>query len=87
MSFNSHRRKLLDEALPFEHRASHLRSCALLIANKLGVDRERVIALVAQQSGVDLHRPQSIPELLKAFDALEALRQGPDRVMHDQSDT
>jgi hypothetical protein len=74
MSFSSNRRKLLDETEPLEHRASHARSCALHVANKLGLKREAVIELVAQQTGVNLDQPGSVGNLLKAFEALEALR-------------
>jgi hypothetical protein len=74
MSFNSHRRKLFDESEPLEHRASHARSCALHVANALGLDRESVIELVAKESGVDLHRPTSAAEIVSAFATLEALR-------------
>lgn len=74
MSFNSHRRKLFDESEPLERRTSHARSCALHIANKLGVERETVIELVAQKSGVNLHKPESAAQLLAAFEALEDIR-------------
>lgn len=78
MSFNSHRRKLLDETLPLEYRASHARSCALHLANKLGLEREEVISLIAQRTGVSLHEPGSATNLVKALDAMEALRNGGD---------
>lgn len=74
MSFNSHRRKLLDESEPLEHRASHARSCALNVANKLGLEREVVIDLVASQTGVSLHNPESAAHLICAFEALEKIR-------------
>lgn len=74
MSFSSNRRKLLDETEPLEHRASHARSCALHVANKLGLKREAVIELVAQRTGVRLDQPGSAAALLKAFEELEALR-------------
>ncbi len=75
MSFNSHKRKLLDEAEPIEHRVSHARSCALHVANKLGLKRDAVIELVAQQTGVNLDQPISVANLLKAFEFLDTLRQ------------
>ncbi|MBL8508359.1 MAG: hypothetical protein JNM11_07810 [Chitinimonas sp.] len=75
MSFSSHRRKLLDETLPFSHRASHARSCALHVANKLGLAREAIIERVAQQSGVSLHRPENGAQLLAALAVLESMRQ------------
>lgn len=76
MSFNSHKKKLLDETEPFSHRASHARSCALLVARKLGLTREDVIELVARQTSVDLHKPQSVAELLIALADLEKIRLG-----------
>jgi hypothetical protein len=63
MSFNSYRKKLLNELEPQEHRASQARSCALHVANKLGVKREVVIALVAERSGVNFHHPESVESL------------------------
>ncbi|WJO19801.1 hypothetical protein LU688_16045 [Pseudomonas soli] len=76
MSFNSHKKKLLDETEPLSHRASHARSCALLVAQKLGLTRDDVIELVARQTGVDLHKPQSVAELLIALADLERVRLG-----------
>ena len=73
MSFNSHRRKVLDETDSLDHRASHARSCALHVANKLGLEREVVIELVASQTGVSLHSPGSATHLIAAFEALERL--------------
>ncbi len=76
MSFSSNSNRVKDESLPLKHRASHARSCALHVANKLGVDREEIIDLVEQKTGVSLHQPQSTAELLTGFEALEALRSG-----------
>lgn len=79
MSFSSNRKKLLDESEPLEHRASNARSCALHVANKLGVKREVVIELVAQQTGVSFHQPKSAADLLKAFEALEQIRKSAEK--------
>ncbi len=76
MSFIAHKRKIFDESESLEHRTSHARSCALLVANNLGVTREIVIELVAQKSGVDLHDPGSVERLILAFEALTAIRNG-----------
>lgn len=76
MSYNSHQRKLLDDSVSLEHRASHARSCALHVANKLGVDREYVIELVKQKTGVSLHDPCSADGLIAAHRELEHLRRG-----------
>ena len=80
MSFSYHRRKLLDESEPLAHRASHARSCAIHVANKLGLKREDVIELVAQKSGVNLNRPETVAQLLLAFETLEFLRKPPQQL-------
>lgn len=74
MSFNSHKRKVLDESLPLLHRASHARSCALLVAQKFSLKRESIIDLIKLNTGVDLNSPQSATELLIALTALDELR-------------
>lgn len=76
MSFSWHRRAVLDEALPPEYRASHARSCALHVANKLRVRREVVISAVVQGAGVDLNGPVQSSSLAKVLAYLEALRHG-----------
>lgn len=76
MSFNSHRRKLLDENQPFSHRASHARSCALLVAQKFDMKRDDLIQQLERETGIDLHKPQSSVELRAALEALEKLRLG-----------
>jgi len=80
MSFSSHRRALQDDSISLEHRASHARSCALHVANKLGVKREVVIEILTQRTGVNLHAAPSGDALLVAFKFLEALRQGEERL-------
>ena len=74
MSFNSHRRKVLNESEPLQHRASHARSCALHVANALNLERDDVIELVAKETGVNLHNLESAAHLIAAFEALERIR-------------
>ena len=76
MSFNSSRRKSLDEALPLQMRASHVRSCALLVAEKFGLNRDAVIKDVAARTGIDLHDLEDGESILVAIECLEQLRQG-----------
>jgi hypothetical protein len=76
MSFSSHRTKVHDESIPLDQRASHARSCALHVANKLGVARETVIEAVARETGISLHAPNTSERLAAAFQFLDALRQG-----------
>ncbi|MGE8359615.1 hypothetical protein [Pseudomonas sp.] len=66
----------MDESEALSHRASHARSCALLVAQKLGIKREAVIERIARKTGVDLHEPQSTTELLIALTELESMRLG-----------
>jgi len=74
MSFNSSRRKSLDEALSLQIRGSHARSCALLVAEKFGLNREAVISDVAERSGIDLHNLENGESIQTAMECLEQLR-------------
>jgi hypothetical protein len=74
MSYSSHRKAVRDASLPFPHRASHLRSCALHIANKLAVSRDAVIETVKSTTGIDLHAPEDVGALERALAALEDMR-------------
>lgn len=76
MSFSSNRKVVFDESQPLVHRASHARSCALHVANKLGVRRSVVLAEVVRLAGVDLDHPVDAASMVKAFETLEELRQG-----------
>jgi hypothetical protein len=76
MSYSVHRQKVTDVTVPLEHRASHARSCALHVANKLAVKRSIVLEYVKQQTGVDLNMPGSDEALAFAFASIEALRSG-----------
>ena len=76
MSYSVHRRMVADAAVPLEHRASHARSCALHVANKLAVKRGVVLEHVKRQTGVDLDLPGSDEALAVAFASIEALRSG-----------
>ena len=74
MSHNSSRNKVLDDSRPLEHRASHARSCAIYIARRIGRSRDDVLAIVRDRTGVDLTKPGSADELLRGFEAMEALQ-------------
>jgi hypothetical protein len=54
VSFSSNRRDALDEQLPLLNRASHARSCAMLVAHKLQVHRDIVIERVRELTNVDM---------------------------------
>ena len=78
MSFNSHRRKVLDESIPLSHRASHLRSCLNHVANKLNMSQENLLDKITVDIGVDLNTIESDTDLLWGLEILESLRRSPD---------
>ena len=80
MSYSVHRRMIADPSEPHERRASHARSCALHVANKLKVKRSVVLEHVKQQTGVDLDMPGSEEALAIAFVSIDALRSGEQRL-------
>ena len=78
MSFNSHRRKVLDESIPLSHRASHLRSCLNHVANKLNMSQENLLDKITVDIGVDLNTIESDTDVLLGLEILESLRRSPD---------
>ena len=78
MSFDSHRRKVLDENIPLSHRASHLRSCLNHVANKLNMSRENLLDKITVDIGVDLNTIESDTDVLLGLEILESLRRSPD---------
>lgn len=78
MSFDSHRRKVLDENIPLSHRASHLRSCLNHVANKLNMSREDLLDKITVGIGVDLNTIESDTDVLLGLEILESLRRSPD---------
>ena len=77
MSFDSHRRKVLDENIPLSHRASHLRSCLNHVANKLNMSREDLLDKITVGIGVDLNTIESDTDVLLGLEILESLRRSP----------
>lgn len=76
MSFSSHRIRALDASLPIAHRASHARSCAVCVCEKLRVPRSKVIEEIQKMCGVNLNDVTSGSELIDAIEALESIRFG-----------
>ncbi|RIK77527.1 MAG: hypothetical protein DCC68_17115 [Planctomycetota bacterium] len=74
MSFSSSRRNALDDSKPLVHRASHARSCAMLVAEKWGVPRATIIDLVRSRCGVDLNAVSQGAEISTAVAELETIR-------------
>ena len=78
MSFDSHRRKVLDESIPLSHRASHLRSCLNHVANKLNMSQENLLDKITVDIGVDLNTIESDTDVLLGLEIFESLRRSPD---------
>lgn len=74
MSYSTHKRQALDAAEPLSHRASHARSCANHVAEKLNVHRDGVIECVKHSTGIDLRVIGSDEELRRAMACLDGLR-------------
>jgi hypothetical protein len=74
MSFSSSRRRALNHNLPMGYRASHLRSCAMLIGQKWGVKRSNVLEVVQEKCGVDLSAIKTDHEIEIAIMILDKLR-------------
>lgn len=73
MSHSSSRRKVLDIESLLVHRASHARSCANHVANRLGITRSELLMKVEKETGASLISPLTEDELMKAFHYMENL--------------
>lgn len=63
MSHSSSKRKVLDIEAPLAHRASHARSCANHVANRLGITRSELLMKVESDTGASLISPLTEDEL------------------------
>ena len=77
MSFNSHKRKILDANLPLSHRGSHLRSCLNHVANQMDMARSELILKIKNEIGIDLNQITDEIILLLGLEILESLRGKP----------
>ena len=73
MSHSSSKRKVLDMEAPLAHRASHARSCANHVANRLGITRSELLMKVESDTGASLISPLTEDELMNAFYYMENL--------------
>lgn len=65
--------KVLNTAMPLAQRASHARSCANHVANRLGMTRSELLIKVEKESGSNLESPLTEEELMNAFNYMESL--------------
>ena len=77
MSFNSHKRKILDANLPLSHRGSHLLSCLNHVANQMEISRSELILKIRNEIGIDLNQITDEITLLLGLEILESLRGKP----------
>lgn len=61
--------------MPLNHRASHARSCAMLVGQKWRVARSAVIDEIERQSGVNLLEITNDDQIQIAMKILEKLRE------------
>ncbi len=74
MGYNWHRKRVLDQSLPFSYRYSHVRSCALRLARLLGVRRSDVIASVRDLTGIDIQQNEGEEQLIAALNCMNRIR-------------
>lgn len=74
MSFSAHRRDAFDLNLPISNRMSHVRSCAVRVAEKWRVKRSVVLKLIHQKCGVDLMGMGTHEDIEVAIRVLEDLK-------------
>ena len=77
MSFNSHKRKIMDASLPLSHRGSHLQSCLNHVANQMDMARAELILKIKNEIGIDLNQITDEITLLLGLEILESLRRKP----------
>ncbi len=73
MSHSSSKRKVLDIEGLLAHKASHTRSCANHVANRLGITCSELLVKVENDTGASLISPLTEEELLKALNYMENL--------------
>ena len=74
MSFSQHRRMSLEAALPLRHRASHVRSCAVLVAQKWRVRRSVILSLIGFRDHYEDWELPSPADIERAIERLEEIR-------------
>ncbi|MFO0857827.1 MAG: hypothetical protein U0640_10770 [Phycisphaerales bacterium] len=74
MSFSAHKRDSLDESMPIAHRMSHLRSCAVLVAEKYNVPRSEVVNRIKSSGGVNIEEPQSNSDIQRVIEVLTLMK-------------
>ncbi|WP_257385203.1 hypothetical protein [Tahibacter caeni] len=75
MSYSSHKKQALDADLPIRHRLSHVRSCAVCVAEKYGVGRSVIldrIGIADAHEEHDLPSAQHIEAAIAALDEIKA---------------
>ena len=74
MSYTTSRARALDATRPLAHRASHARSCAMLVSEALGVTRDQILERVKSALGVDMLAPASESAIEQSIAWLDAAR-------------
>ncbi|MGJ8678526.1 MAG: hypothetical protein ACSHX0_13510 [Akkermansiaceae bacterium] len=75
MSFNTHARDAVDLSAPINHRCSHLRSCALKLAQLQNVARSAVIDMISESTGINILRNDlSNDQIISALEFIKSIR-------------
>jgi hypothetical protein len=81
MSYSAHRRQSLDSSMPIPRRISHVRSCAVHMAQKYGVTRSVVLEEIGIKNGYEEAAFPTSSEIETAIKKLDEIKKnGLDKV-------
>jgi len=75
MSYSTHRKRSLDVDLPIRHRLSHVRSCAVHVAQEYRVSRSVVLDLIRIAGACEERDLPSSLQIGKAIEALDQIKE------------
>ena len=75
MTYNSQRNAALDPDRPIEQRASHLRSCALLVGRQRSAQRSTIIATMKNDLSVSIEHDLAPEDIMRYVQYLDRLKE------------
>lgn len=76
MTYNAHQKTALDPDRPIEQRASHLRSCALLVARQKSAQRSTIIATMKNDLSLSIEHDLASEDIMRCLQYLDRLKEG-----------
>lgn len=75
MTYNAHQKTALDPDRPIEQRASHLRSCALLVGRQRSAQRSTIIATMKNDLSVSIEHDLASEDIMRCVQYLDRLKE------------